>query len=49
MANIDTDEHGLVGDFLAEVESPEVSTELSIDLSEDVDIDPVVILLDGLG
>ena len=49
MANIDTDEHGLVGDFLAEVESPEVSTELGIDLSEDVDIDPVIILLDGLG
>ena len=48
VANVDSDKHGLRGDFGTEVEAPEVSAELGVDLSEDVDVDPVVVLLDGL-
>ncbi len=48
MANIDTHEHGLRGDFFAEVHSPEVTTKLGIDLSHNVEVDTVVITVDGL-
>ena len=49
MANIDSDKHGLFGDFRSEVKAPKVTSELCVDLSEDIDIDPVVVLLDDLG
>lgn len=48
VANVDSDKHGLVRDFRTEVEAPEISAELGVDLSEDVDVDPVVVLLNGL-
>ena len=48
VADVDTDEHGLSRDLSAKVEAPEVTTELGVDLPEDVDVDPVVVLLDGL-
>lgn len=48
VANIDTTKHGLSGNFRAEVEPPEVTSKLGVDLSQDVDVDPVVVLLDGL-
>lgn len=48
VANINTDEHGLVGDFWAEVHSPEITAELGIDLSDNVQIDSVVISVDSL-
>jgi len=48
VADVDTDEHGLPRDLSAKVEAPEVTTELGVDLPEDVDVDPVVVLLDGL-
>ena len=48
VADVDTDEHGLSRDLSAKVEAPEVTAELGVDLPEDVDVDPVVVLLDGL-
>lgn len=48
VADVDTDEHGLSRDLSAKVEAPEVTTELGVDLPEDVDVDPVVVLLDRL-
>lgn len=48
VAYIDSDEHGLLRDFGAEVQVPQVSAKLGVDLSEDVDVDAVVELLDGL-
>jgi hypothetical protein len=47
VANIDTDQHGLIGYLFSEVEAPEVTSKLSIDLSEDIDVDPVIILLNS--
>jgi hypothetical protein len=48
MANIDSDEHRLWRDFRTEVKTPKISTKLCIDLSQDIDVDPVVVLLDRL-
>lgn len=48
VANIDSNEHGFFGDLWSETKAPEVTTELSINLSEDVDVDPVVVLLNSL-
>jgi len=49
VANVDTNEHGLVGDLSAEVHSPEITTELGVDLSHDVQVDTIVVTVDGLG
>ena len=49
VTNVDTNKHGLVGDLRAEVHSPEVTTELGVDLSHDVQIDAVVIAVDCFG
>lgn len=49
MANVDTNEHGLVGDLGAEVHSPEITSELGVDLSHDVQVDTIVVTVDGLG
>jgi hypothetical protein len=48
MANIDSDEHSLWRDLLTEVKTPKVSSKFSINLSKDVDVNPVVVLLDRL-
>jgi hypothetical protein len=48
MAHIDSQEHGLLGDLLSEVKAPKISTKFSINLSEDVNVNPVVVLLDRL-
>jgi hypothetical protein len=48
VANVDSNEHGFFGDLWSETKAPEVTTELSINLSEDVDVDPVVVLLNSL-
>ena len=48
MANIDSDKHCLFRDFLSETESPKISSKLGIDLSKNVDIDPIIVFLDGL-
>ena len=47
VTNIDSNKHSLLGDLAAEVEAPQVSSELGVDLSEDVDVDPVVVFLDS--
>lgn len=44
MADINTDEHGLWGDLAAEGHAPEVTTELSVHLPDDVEEDTVVVL-----
>lgn len=49
VANIDTDKHGLFGDFWSVIEAPKITTKLSVDLSQDVDVDSVVVLLENLG
>ena len=48
VANIDTDQHRLPGDLCAEVQSPKVAAQLCVDLSQDVDVDSIIVLLDGL-
>ena len=47
MAHIDSNEHGLIGDFLAKWHSPEISSEFGVHLSDDIQKDTVIILLDG--
>ena len=47
MAHINSYQHGLVRDFLAKRHSPKISTEFSIHLSDDIQEDTVIILLDG--
>jgi len=49
VANIDTNKHGLVGDLGAEVHSPEITSEFGVDLSHDVQVDTIVVTVDGLG
>lgn len=49
VANIDTNKHGLVGDLSSEVHSPEITSELGIDLSHNVQVDAIVVTVDGLG
>jgi len=46
VANVDTYEHGFVGDLCAEVHSPEIASQFGIDLSHDVEIDAVVVTVD---
>lgn len=48
VANINTNKHGLIGDFWSVIEAPKITTKLSVDLSEDVNVDSVVILLENL-
>jgi hypothetical protein len=43
MADINTDKHGLVGNFLAEVHAPQITTEFGIDLTDNVQVDAVII------
>ena len=47
MTNVDSDEHGLLANFLTERHSPEVTAKLGIHLANDVQEDPVIVLLDG--
>jgi len=49
VANVDSYEHGSFRDFGSEIESPQIAAKLGIDLAEDVDVDSVVVLLNGLG
>ena len=47
MAHIDSDQHGLIGDFLAKPHSPKISSEFGVHLSDDIQEDTVIILLNG--
>ena len=47
MAHINSNQHSLIGDFLAERHSPKISSEFGIHLSDDIQEDTVIILLDG--
>lgn len=44
MADINADKHGLVGYFFTELHAPEITTELSVHLPNDIQEDTVVIL-----
>jgi hypothetical protein len=48
VANINADQHGFSRYFCPEVEPPEVATELGVDLTQNVDVDSVIVLLNGL-
>lgn len=48
VADINTYEHCLRGDFLVEVHSPQITTKLHVDLTDDVHVDPVVVSVDRL-
>jgi len=48
VTNINTYKHCLLGDLRAKVEAPEVSSELGIDLSQNVDVNSIIVFLDGL-
>lgn len=48
VAHVDAHKHGLGRDVSAEVHSPEVTSEFGIDLSYDVQVDAVVVSVDGL-
>ena len=47
MADVNTNEHCFPRDFGTEVHSPEVTTKLSIDLSQDVGVDTLIVLFNG--
>jgi len=47
MADINTNEHGLVGDLRSEGHAPQVTTDLGIHLSDDVHENAVVVLGDS--
>ena len=46
MAHINSNQHGLIGDFLAKRHSPKISSEFGVHLSDDIQEDTVIILLD---
>ena len=48
VANIDTNKHSLIGDFRSKVHAPEVTAEFGVDLSDYVEIDPIVISVNSL-
>ena len=47
MANVDADEHGLLGNLVAEGHAPEVTTKLGVHLADDVQEYAVVVLGNG--
>ena len=49
VANIDTNKHGLVGDLSSEVHSPEITSQFGIDLSHNVQVDTIIVTVDGFG
>lgn len=48
VANINTYEHSSFRDFGSEVQSPEVTTKFGINLTKNVDVNTVIVLLDSL-
>lgn len=46
VAHINSNQHGLIGDFLAKRHSPKISSEFGVHLSDDIQEDTVIILLD---
>lgn len=47
VADINADQHGLVRDLLAELHAPEITAELGVHLTDDVEEDTVIVALDG--
>ena len=47
MADVDTDQHGLIRDLGAKLHAPKVTAKFGVHLTDDVQEDPVVVLSDG--
>ena len=47
VADIDSNKHCLSRYLLSEIESPKISAQLGVDLSQNVDIDSIIVFLDG--
>lgn len=47
VANIDSDQHGLVRDLGAELHAPKIAAKFSVHLADDVQEDPVIVFGDG--
>lgn len=47
MANVNTHKHGLIGDFWSELHAPEITTEFGVHLTNDIQEDAIIVLLDG--
>jgi len=48
VADIDTHKHCLRGDLSSEAHAPEITAKLSVDLSHNVEVDAIVVTIDGL-
>jgi len=47
VAHINTHKHGLFGNFWPELHAPQVTAEFGVHLADDVEEDPVIVLLNG--
>jgi hypothetical protein len=47
VTDVDTDKHSLVGNLSSERHTPEITTDLSVHLSDDVHEDTIVVLGDS--
>ena len=47
MTDVNTNQHGLVGNFWSELHTPQVTAELGVHLTDNVQENAVVVLLDG--
>lgn len=48
VANIDSNKHCLGGNVFSKVHSPEITTKLGINLSHNVEVDSIIVSVDGL-
>jgi hypothetical protein len=48
VANVDADKHGLGRNFLSEAHSPEITSKLGVNLTDNVEVNAVVVFVDGL-
>lgn len=48
MAYIDTNEHRLLRNLRSKIKSPQISSKLCVDLPQNIDIDSIIVFLNGL-
>ncbi len=48
VTHVDTNKHGFLRDFWSKVQSPQVTTQFCVDLTKNVDVDSIVVFLNGL-
>lgn len=49
VTNIDTNKHSFTGNLCSEVHSPEITSQFGIDLSYNVQVDTIIVTVDGFG